>query len=455
MPKFFSKTQRGNILLFAIVFGFISFSVIIVGVSGYAISENRASVKKHNREMAFQIAEAGVNYYRWHLAHNKTDYQDGTGQVGPYEHTYEDKDGTVIGRFSLDITAPSPGSSIVTIQSTGWLDSQSESKRKIKARIGFPSLTDYAFLIDQDIWIGNTEVIHGKMHANGGIRFDGTGDAPITSATSTYICKAHHGCGNQQKPGIWGDGTPQSYWEFPVPAKDFDAITLKLGEIRTGALVAGQGLYFEASGKEGWRLEFLNNGTLKAYKVTATNCYKGKDIGSNQFQWFCVDAKTLGAPTTYNMPANGYIYVEDTVWVDGIVNGRAVVGTAAGESVIVNGNITYLAKDGNHVLGLIGQQNVLVPHDSPNNLEVNAAIIAQKGSAKRYFYSGDKKDNLTIYGAVISAGLWTWSWTSGGGEIVSGYLNTNSTYDANLTYGPPPGFPVGSEYNLISWEEVK
>lgn len=455
MPKFFSKTQPGNILLFAIIFGFISFSVIIVGVSSYAISENRASVKKHNREMAFQIAEAGVNYYRWHLAHNKTDFQDGTGHAGPYEHTYTDKDGTVIGRYSLVITAPPSGSSVVTVQSTGWLDSQPESKRTIKVRIGFPSLTDYAFLIDQDIWIGNTEVIHGKMHANGGIRFDGTGDAPITSATSTYICKAHHGCGNQQKPGIWGDGTPQSYWEFPVPAKDFDAVTLKLGEIRTGALVAGQGLYFEASGKEGWRLQFLANGTVKAYKVTATNCYKGKDIGSNQFQWFCIDIKTMGNATTYNMPSNGYIYVEDTVWVDGVVNGRATVGTATGESVIINGNITYLAKDGNHVLGLIGEQNVLVPHDSPNSLEVNAAVIAQKGSAKRYFYSGDKKDNLTIYGAVISAGLWTWSWSSGGGVIVSGYINTNSTYDANLNYGPPPGFPVGSEYNLISWEEVK
>ncbi len=54
--------------------GCVSF---VVGVGGYAISENSASNYKHNREMAFQIAEAGVNYYRWHLAHNKTDYKDG------------------------------------------------------------------------------------------------------------------------------------------------------------------------------------------------------------------------------------------------------------------------------------------------------------------------------------------------------------------------------------------
>lgn len=452
MLSFLKKTQPGNILLFAIIFGFISFSVIIVGVSSYAISENRASVRMHNREMAFQIAEAGINYYRWHLAHNKTDYKDGTNHAGPYEHVYSDKDGTAIGKFSLNITAPPPGSSVIIIESTGWLDSQSESKRTIKARIGFASLTDYAFLTDQDLWIGDDETVHGKLHANGGIRFDGTGDSLITSATTTYTCHAYHGCGNIQKPGIWGDGGPQAYWHFPVPAKDFDAVTLKLGDIRTGALVAGQGLYFEASGKEGWRLQFLANGTIKAYKVTATNCYKGKDLNASQQQWFCVDIKTIGNATTYNMPANGDIYVEDTVWVDGVVNGRATVGTAAGESVIINGNITYLAKDGNHVLGLIGEQNVLVPHDSPDDLEVDAALLAQKGATKRYAYAGNKKKTLTIYGSTISAGLWTWTHFTGG-SFNSGYEFTNSTYDVNLTYGPPPGFPVGSEYNLISWEE--
>ena len=109
------------------IFGTIAFTVIISGVSGYAISENRASARKHNREMAFQIAEAGINYYRWHLAHNKTDFQDGTSTSGPYLHEYQDKDGNVIGRYSLSITPPLTGSSVVTVESTGWLDSQPES----------------------------------------------------------------------------------------------------------------------------------------------------------------------------------------------------------------------------------------------------------------------------------------------------------------------------------------
>lgn len=136
------------------------------------------------------------------------------------------------------------------------------------------------------------------------------------------------------------------------------------------------------------------------------------------------------------------------------MNGRATVGTKVGKSIIINDNLTYLAKDGNHSLGLMAEQNVLIPHNSPDNLEINGVILAQNGAAKRYFYSGDTKNSLTVYGSIISGGLWTWSWVSGGGSVVSGYEHTNSTYDANLTYGPPPGFPVGSEYNLISWEAL-
>lgn len=446
------KDNRGSMLLFVMVFGAISFTLLVGGVVGYAILENSASAHKHNREMAFQIAEAGVSYYRWHLAHNKTDYTDGTGQPGPYVHDYIDKSGVIIGHYSLMITPPPSGSTVVTIESTGWIDDQPNSKRIIRARVGFPALTDYAFLTNGDVWIGDDEVVHGKLHANSGIRFDGTGDAQITSAVPTYICKAHIGCGNVSKPGIWGTGTPQEYWSFPEPAKDFAAVTVKLADVKVGS--QNGGIYLSSSGKQGWRLQFTSDGQVKVYKVNSTNCYNGKDINDNRYYSFCIDIKSLGTPTTYSMPSNGYIYVEDMVWVDGVVNGRATVGTATGKSIIINGNLTYVAKDGNHSLGLMAEKNVLIPHNSPENLEINAVVLAQNGAAKRYYYPGDTKDSLTVYGSIISNGLWTWSWVSGGGQVVSGYESTNSTYDANLTYGPPPGFPVGSEYNLISWEEL-
>ena len=448
------KNSHGSILLFSVIYGFVTFSIIVVGISSYAISENRASVKKHNREMAFQVAEAGINYYRWHLAHNSGDFQDGTGVPGPYMHEYKDKDGNIIGRFSLEITPPQTGSTVVTIESTGWLDAQPGSKRVLRARVGFPSLTDYAFLTNTDVWIGDTEVMHGKFHSNGGVRFDGSGDAPITSAVPTYICKSHHGCGNQIKPGIWGTGGPQEYWNFPVPAKDFGSvITANLEVIEDGA--RENGLYLSSSGKQGWRLEFLASGQVRARKVNTANCYWGADVGSSRYVVYCIDIRSEGSPTTYPMPSNGYIFVNDRVWVDGVVNGRATVGVATGKSIIINSSTVYLTRDGSHVLGLIAERDILVPRNSPDNLVVEAAMLAQNGAAKRYYYPGNIKNSITTYGSVITNGTWTWSWVSGGGSVVSGYRNTNSTYDTNLTYNPPPGFPVGSEYNLITWEEVE
>ncbi len=456
--KKFTKDKRGNILLFAMVFGTISLAIITVGLSGYAIGENTASNKKHNREMALQIADAGINYYRWHLAHAKTDYYDNhtSSTPGPYVHNYTNKDGNVIGQYSLVITPPPLGSSVILIESTGWLNTQTNSKVKIRAKVAFPSLTDYAFLTATDVWIGDTEVTHGKFAANGGIRFDGVGDAPMTSAMATYTCKSHHGCGaGQVKNGIWGTGGPTQYWSFPMPANDFTAVTANLAQIEDNSDPDLGGLNFTSSGEEGWRLSFNSSSQFVASKVLTTACYKAKDIDDNNYFWPCIDATSYGSGTTYSMPANGFIFIDDNVWVDGVVKGRVTVGTSVGKSIIINGNITYAAKDGTNVLGLMAEQNILIPHDSPTNLEVDGALLAQNGAAKRYYYPGNTKTSLLIYGSIITNKTWTWSWVSGGGVVTSGYVNTNSTYDANLTYGPPPGFPVGSEYNLISWEVIK
>jgi len=60
-----------------------------------------------------------------------------------------------------------------------------------------------------------------------------------------------------------------------------------------------------------------------------------------------------------------------------------------------------------------------------------------------------------VFGSQISYLSGGWKYNNGWGNVISGFVNTNHTYDGNLKYFPPPGFPVGSVYELISWEEVK
>src|SRR6202035_3949246 len=79
-------------------------------------------------QQAFNIAEAGLNYYMWHLNHNSTDYKDGgttpttpdpTLGYGPYTHNYIDTNGVNEGTYKLWVNPAGNGSTIVTVRSIG------------------------------------------------------------------------------------------------------------------------------------------------------------------------------------------------------------------------------------------------------------------------------------------------------------------------------------------------
>ena len=112
------RSKKGFVLIQALVFGGIGVIVMsaLVAWASVNIKSSRSAI---NRERAIQIAEGGVDYYRWHLAHAPQDFTDGTGVAGPYVHNFYDKDNVLIGTFSLSITPPQTGSTIVTIESTG------------------------------------------------------------------------------------------------------------------------------------------------------------------------------------------------------------------------------------------------------------------------------------------------------------------------------------------------
>jgi hypothetical protein len=100
-------------------------------------------------------------------------------------------------------------------------------------------------------------------------------------------------------------------------------------------------------------------------------------------------------------------------------------------------------------LGLIAQKDVLISYLAPANLEIDAAMIAQNGSTQRWYFSGDTKTSITVYGSISSFGVWTWSWNT---PVNSGYINTTTVYDSNLLYSPPPNFPLSaSGYQQITW----
>jgi len=122
-------------------------------------------------------------------------------------------------------------------------------------------------------------------------------------------------------------------------------------------------------------------------------------------------------------------------------------------TIYIPKNIVYSAKDGSDVLGLIAQKDIVVTYNAPTNLEIDAALISQYGAAQFFSYQGNVKNSITIYGAIMTYNLWTWTWVdASGNNVQAGYKDTYDTYDSNLLYGPPPSFPLSSSsYQQMSW----
>lgn len=451
--------QQGSILVFTII-GIFFVSLIILGILTTATSELRVLRSTVQRELALQIAEAGVNYYQWRLAHFPTDYQDGTGAAGPYIHDYIDTDtGDVIGRYELTITAPAIGSTIVTIQSTGYTLDNTRNKRTVTARYGIPSLAKYAFLTNDLVWIGLGSSVSGQLHSNNGIRFDGTGNAPITSAKATYTCPSSQGCsGNPTRNGVWGSApaSTQAFWDFPVPTVDFSTMTADLAVMKSDAQASGR--YLAPSSAQGYSLVFEMNGgvpQVDIYRVTSLRSHEtGFDVnGDDHAENIDYQNRTL-LFSNQPYPTNGIFYIEDRVWVEGTVGGRALVvaarlpyNSATAPSVLIPNNIQYTAYDGSVSLGLIGQKDILITYFVPSTLRVDAALIAQNGSIQRYDFPGEVETSITLYGSVMTFGRRVLNWVGS-----SGFPTINTIYDANLLYSPPPSFPLTADgYQQISW----
>src|SRR3990167_8426922 len=114
-----------TLLSFMIAMVIISTSVVILVDSNSHIVGNNVKSQR-----AFNIAEAGINYYLWHLSHSSTDNYDGTGACkndipalgcGGYKHDYVDSNAVKVGFYTLYIKPKGGGSTIVTVRSIGQL----------------------------------------------------------------------------------------------------------------------------------------------------------------------------------------------------------------------------------------------------------------------------------------------------------------------------------------------
>lgn len=480
-----TSSQHGYVLVTLLLIMSVVTPLLMVFV-GWSVTTLRVVQQTQDREVAFHIAEAGIDYYRWRLAHDPQDFQDGTGEPGPYVHIVEDKNGTPIGEFSLMITPPPIGSTQVTIESTGISYNHPNVSRTIRVRLAVPSLASFAVVSNSAMRFGEGTEVFGPIHSNGGIRFDGFAHNIISSSRETYQDTDGDAC-NSTAWGVQTCVTPQDpapFLEpptrsdifgagrlFPAPQIDFTGIANDLSIIQSAAQQEG---YFRGpSGGSGYEIELTTGNIFNVYRVN-NMISPPSGCGVNQEGWgtWSVNSRTFLESVPY--PENGVLFFEDHVWVSGMIDGRYLT-IGAGvfpetvqtrKNIIVNNNLLYSNYDGSDSIALIAQNSIHTGMVSANTLRIDAALIAQNGRVGRYYYNPPAtgpgrpqprcapyhtRNEITLYGMIATQNRYGFAYTDN-----TGYALRNIVYDANLLFNPPPLFPTTADaYRMISWQELQ
>ncbi len=458
--------MSGYLTVLVLVFGSI-FTIVVAAFIGYIVSQNQVVNFRYEQQRATDIAEAGLNYYRWYLAHYPGDITNGTTTPGPYVHEYRDPEGGVIGEFSLAIASSTYCGEVtaIDIASTGHTYANPDARSTVRGRYARESVASYYFITNSSVWYNSAGVVNGQIHSNQGVRMDKAHNSVVTSGLTDWSCGSSYGCSpTTTVNGVFTTqplvATP-ALFSFPAAPIDFAGISLNLVSIQDKAQNAG-GIYVPASTREGYQLIFKGDRVEIREVRQKENEPNGKAWG-----WYMNKIKqtTFVAEEVID-PACPVIFVEDLAWIQGYVNGKVTLAVAdvdtPGEdpSVILNDNITYGTADAG--LLVVAEKDVSIGFEGPENSVFNGIFVAQSGRFGRDNYADGNKipaawrsyiirDSLTLNGTIISASRSGYNY---GSPLVSGFTTVTSTYDTNQVYDPPPFTPYTSEvYQFFNWRQ--
>lgn len=473
---------KGSAIVYALVIMTIV-AILLTSILQYVVSQMKFSTNRVERERAFQVAEAGVYYYRWFLAHKtagmtasqlKTFWEsEAPGGNKEYDEVeYKDPETNVgIGRYQITVEKPEPSSTIVTATVTGWTYKEPNVTRTVQARFRRPSWSEYMYLVDDFVNFGAAATVYGKVHSNTGVRFDGTAYNSVTNYTPSFDeptsghrsgldfgVHTHDSPADPVPPSYpWPEGTipnrPDVFKggrQFPVPKVSFSVTTLSYMEGEAARIFGGTGDVFKR------RIILKADGNfdtcrVRVYDPTSLviSSYRNNSDTGN------CSSCSGACLSTYPIPNDGIIFVKNNVWVEGTVSGRRVTIVASNANSSLSNiylginNLRYTYNDGRDVIGLVAKNNVQIVQNCQTNLTIDGALLAQSGKVFRdseHYY--DTKSSLTINGAIASFLQPFFNYGS------YGFSTRTYNFDNNLLYNPPPYFPTGTEYSIDLWDEL-
>jgi hypothetical protein len=173
--------------------------------------------------------------------------------------------------------------------------------------------------------------------------------------------------------------------------------------------------------------------------------------------------------TSYVGITNGLLFVDGSINELSGGNHKGKMTIVSTESINITGDLLYDSRNDQEVdvndlnmqlikdsLGLVAAKDVVIDWNAPDNIEVDAIIMALNTS---FFYDGWRdhlKDTLNLLGGLIQKERGPVG-THNAGVKVTGY-SKNYNYDtrmANPASGYlPPYFPTTGKYEKVYWKEV-
>ncbi len=484
------KVQKGGAIIMVLVFAGV-FVVAVGSLMQFVLQQSISGRAKLAYEESLQIAEAGLEYYKWLLANNPDSEWEGTLD-------YKDpQSGTKVGQFTIEVDVNKQCDVIMSrdITVTGVPERDTNYARKVSARYMLPSVANYSYLIDASVWAGSSRTIIGPYYSSGGIRMDANHNSLVVSGVNSWSCDASFGCNpTTTKDGVWGIGSDPTLWQYPKTLTNFNNINPDFANLKTRAVSNGR--FFPSvsggAGDRGYHIIFKSNGTFDMYRVDgATYNWGWGDGGIAHKDYHTITSETfLGNYTV--PPTCSLIYVEDQLWLEGVVNGKIAlvvadtVNSGYDPDIVLNNNLTYNTGAGIDGITAMAENDIEISAKSPEDLTISGIFVAPSGRFGRYHYVenpgyywdfgtgawiyapgvGTSQDlgTLTINGTIVSSERTGTAWSYGLYkqylwwyiyiEEDSGFANRINSYQRVLASDPPPFTPASSTVPyFINWQE--
>jgi hypothetical protein len=438
---------------------------------GWVISQNQVVNFRHEQHRATEIAEAGLNYYRWYLAHHPNDSTTSTSSV------YSDPESGPIGEYTLTISRNSfcGSTASIEVESTAFTYDDPSAVSTISARYSQPTVAEYSFITNSGVWFGGGVVL-GPIHSNQGLRMEAAHNSTVGSGQASWNCDSTYGCSPAvpNAPGVYSSGSLSSpgLFEYPVSPIDFTGLTLDLADMKNRAENNG-GIYYPPTSGFGYLVTFNGDSTIDVDRVTGTRQYWSYDAdnGWNRDERNVITATApiiSGQPIDNDCPV---LYFEDKTWVQGDIDQKVTIaaadlGLGTETNIVLNGDIEYVSGADAGLLAIAEDDvdiNLVVNDGLSENLTLNGIFI-QNGRFGRNGYVTfswprlpvDLRpfaylNNLTILGTQVSNTRAVVSWTGWSGFAGSG---GGSSFDRNQIDNPPPLTPTTNDvYELQNWRQ--